>query len=139
MGQSCTLFAISASELTPADGRNAPRSDETTMKVARPGGLHTLELGRTSAALHAALGNHPADHPLGFLVAGGEAVPPLDDKPQSAGRYFTPAEVVKIRAALAAIKDTTIDDAVLGPLQKVRILFGEAATTERGVIVHLFG
>jgi hypothetical protein len=139
MGQSCTLFAVSASELQPVDERRSPRSDETTMKVARPGGLHTLELGRGWDALHAALGNHPAGHPLGFLAAGGESVPPLDDKQHSCGRYFTPAEVVKLRAAVDAIRDNTIDDAVLGVLQRVRILLGEAAQTDRGVIVHLFG
>ncbi|MDB4961058.1 MAG: hypothetical protein JWP01_1057 [Myxococcales bacterium] len=139
MGQSCTLFAVAASELKPADERKSPRTDETTMKVVRPGALHTLELGRAWTALHVALGGHPGDHPLGFLAAGGEAVPPLDDKEHSGGRYFTPAEVVKLRAAFAAVKDPTLDDSVLGPLQKVRILLGEAAQTDRGVIVHLFG
>jgi hypothetical protein len=133
----CTLFSVSDADLdSPADVTLPTYDDQTSVMapVAKP---HIVELGTGWGALHRALGNRPEGEPLGFLGGGGERFVPLDDGTRSTGRYFAPAETVKLLAAIAKVKD---DDVVTTELKqlltKVRTFLAEAVAGDRGIIVH---
>jgi len=132
------MFSVGDSEIDPASDMTLPTYDDITSKVARAAQPHTLELGPNWAALHGALGNHGADHVLGFLAAGGVRFAPLEDGTRSSGRYYPAAAVIKLLAAVAKIKEADIQVDVRRPFQKLRTFLAEAVETERGMIVHLF-
>jgi hypothetical protein len=138
MAQSCTMFSVSDAEIEPSSDMTLPTYDDITSKVTRSAEPHTLELGPAWGELHAALGNHGADHALGFLAAGGVRFAPLDDGNRSSGRYFNAAAVIKLLAAIAKLKEGDLHINVRRPLQKVRTFLAESVETERGIIVHLF-
>jgi hypothetical protein len=138
MTQSCTMFSVGDSELEPAGDMTLPTYDDISSKVSRAPAPHTLELGSSWGALHVALGNHGADHALGFLAAGGVRFTPLEDGAGSSGRYFSAAAVIKLLAAVAKLKESDLHVDLRRPLQKVRTFLAESVETERGIIVHLF-
>jgi len=138
MTLSCTMFSVGDSELAPASEMTLPTYDDISSKVTRGTQPHTLELGPNWAALHTALGDHGADHALGFLAAGGVRFAPLDDGARSSGRYFAAPAVIKLLAAVAKLHDGDFHIEARRPLQRLRVFLAEAVEAERGVIVHLF-
>lgn len=151
MGVICTLFSVNTDDLVaPTTDVSLPSIADRTSKVSaaidRP---HIVELAQIWKPLHAALGNHGPDHPLGFLAHGGEPFKPLDDGSGSHGRYFTPAQTIKMLAAVARVTEDHLmrniaknDLAVpavaelIRSLVKLRVFLAEAVTADRGVIVH---
>ncbi|MBL0220752.1 MAG: DUF1877 family protein [Myxococcales bacterium] len=145
----CTLFSVADTDLAAPAEMTLPTYDERTSKLGAFTQPHTAELGPNWGALHRALGNQPGTSPLGFLDDGGERFAPLDDGKHSSGRYFAPAAVVKLLAAVAAINDdylmkniaklqileVSVAD-LLRMLARVRIFLAEAVEGDRGVIVH---
>ncbi len=132
------MFSVGDSELAPAGDMTLPTYDDISSKATRGTQPHTLELGPKWAALHKALGDHGADHALGFLAAGGVRFTPLEDGARSSGRFFAASAVIKLLAAVAKIQDGDLHLEVRRPLQKLRVFLAEAVEAERGVIVHLF-
>ena len=132
------MFSISEEELEAASDTSLPGYDQTSVMtdVAKP---HTLELGTKWAALHAALGNHGATHPLGFLGGGGAAFAALDDGAQSNGRYFTPALVDQIRWAVDRMADMYLRPDLRADFERLRTFLHEAGDQNRGIVVHQFG
>lgn len=130
---SCTLFSIAeADAVGAASDLTLPSYDDVSSRISQLGTPHTLELGDSWPGVHLALGDHSDDHPLGFLVGGGAAVAAFADGPRSSGRYFTPADVVKILALVAAI---------LGPgdeVERLRVFLAETVIARHGMIVHHF-
>ncbi len=126
-----------------------PTYDEHTSGMRAYVQPHTSDLGTQWEALHRGLGNLPGTEPLGFLGDGGERFAALDDGVRSSGRYFSPAAVIKLLAAVARLKDdhvmkniatlriveVSVSD-LLRLLARVRIFLAEAVEGERGVIVH---
>ncbi len=133
------MFSVSDSELEPAGDMTLPTYDDITSKVTRQAKPHTLELGPAWGTLHTALGDHGADHPLGFLAAGGARFAALEDGDHSSGRYFNAAAVIKLLVAVAKLKESDLHVDVRRPMQKVRSFLAETVEAERGIIVHLFG
>jgi hypothetical protein len=143
---SCTLFSVSDDELAVALAGGAPDDelpayDEASSRMSKAAPQDTLELGRTWAGLHAALGGHGGDHPLGFLVTGGADVAALADGPRSSGRAFTSRALAPILAALSALPAR--DLAAAGPeialaAARLRGFLTEIADAGRGLIVHRF-
>lgn len=144
-----TLFSVTEEDVrAPAEVTLSPMGDRTS-KVAAISEPHVVELGTSWGPLHDALGAHPGDHPLGFLLAGGTPFPQLDVGEQSSGRYFDPAQTVKLLAAIAHVTDDRLRRTVAAKqlnalgigeltrkLVKVRVFLAEAVEAERGVIVH---
>lgn len=128
----CTLFSVSEAELQEAtgdlpafaDGNSRPSISVTTSPV----GL-VLELGEGWQDVHAALGAHPVDHPLGFLAGGGELVPSMQAGPDS-GRCFMPAATIELLARVARIDDPRV--------RRLRQFLADAVLAKHGVIVHQF-
>lgn len=148
----CTLFSVTNDELEPSASPEvtlpsiSDRTSRISAAIARP---HIVELAELWKPLHEALGGHGADHPLGFLAAGGEPFAALDDGPRSQGRFFSPARTVKMLAAVARVteehlmrniaKNKLVVPAVaelVRSLTRLRIFLAEAVTGDRGVIVH---
>ena len=129
----CTLFAIAAHELDASLESSLPGYDDAS--ASRTGARYEssapLALGTAWPALHVALGDRGADHPLGFLEAGGEERAEFAG-PQSRGRYFTPAATVKILAALARLTRPSPD------VERLRVFVAETVASERGLVVHQF-
>ena len=144
-----TLFSVTEEDLrATADTSLSPIGDRTS-KVGAMREPHVVELGTAWAPLHEALGAYPGDHPLGFLVAGGMPFPQLDVGEQSSGRYYDPAQTVKLLAAVARVTDDRLIRTVSAKqltgmgvgelarkLTKVRVFLAEAVEAERGVVVH---
>lgn len=150
VGVVCTLFSVSNDELAaPSVDVTLPSIERTSRVSAAIGRPHIVELGEIWKPLHEALGAHGPEHPLGFLAAGGEPYKPLDDAGRSSGRYFTPAQTIKLLAAIARVtedhlmrniaKNRLVVPAVaemIRSLVRLRIFLAEAVTGDRGVIVH---
>lgn len=145
----CTLFSVADSDLETPPEMTLPTYDERTSKLGSYVQPHTADLGLAWESLHRALGAHPDGNPLGFLAYGGTRFAALDDGPRSTARYFHPALVVKLLAAVAKVNDDylmkniakmqIIDVSVsdlLRLLARVRIFLAEAVEGDRGVIVH---
>ena len=145
----CTLFSVSDADLDSPAEMTLPTYDDRTSKMGNYVQPHTADLGTSWEPLYRALGAHPAAHPLGFLGDGGAPFTALDDGPRSSGRYFAPATVVKLLAAVAKLSDDylmkniakmqILDVSVaelLRLLARVRIFLAEAVEGDRGVIVH---
>ena len=128
-----TVFSIRESDLASArPDTTLPTYDEASGLLSQRGPLHALELGANWAAVHRALGDHAAEHPLGFLAAGGEPVPSLADRAHSSGRFFAPILVVQILAVLAQITQPPRE------IERLRVFLGEAVAADRGIVVHAF-
>lgn len=148
----CTLFSVGADELESPSSPDVtlPSIVDRTSKIsAAIGKPHIVELGQTWLPLHNAFGEHAADHPLGFLASGGEPFKALDDGEHSQGRYFTPAQTVKILAAVARVTEDRLMRNIatrqlvvpavaelVRALTRLRVFLAEAVTGDRGVIVH---
>jgi hypothetical protein len=149
----CTLFSVTDADLR--DGGDVPTvtvelraTDDPTSKMMRGRDDHTLALGTNWGALHLALGEHGAGHPLGFLADGGEPVAALDDGARSRGRYFDLEAIQDVRAALEHARPGGADPggerrasgrASVGPdAARLRSFLDEAIAAGRGIIVHLF-
>jgi hypothetical protein len=150
----CTLFSVTSEEIAPSSEVALPSiADRTSRVSASIGNLHVIELGELWKPLHEALGAHAADHPLGFLGGGGETFRPLDDGATSNGRFFTPAQTIKMLAAIARVtedhfmRNIAKNKLVVVPavaelirtLTRLRIFLAEAVTADRGVVVHHLG
>ena len=145
----CTLFSVTDSDLQSPAEMTLPTYDDRTSKMGSYVQPHTADLGMVWESLHRALGVHPPGHPLGFLGGGGDRFAALDDGARSSGRYFPPATVIKLLAAVAKINDdylmkniarmqiveVSVSD-LLRLLARVRIFLAEAVEGDRGVIVH---
>lgn len=148
----CTLFSVTDADIEPSADVTLPSIAERTSKVsAALGRPHIVELGAIWKPLHEALGGHDGDHPLGFLASGGAPFKPLDDVGRSNGRYFTPAQTIKMLAAVARVtedhlmrniakKALTVPPVaeLIRSLTRLRVFLAEAVTSDRGVIVHQF-
>ena len=147
----CTLFSVSNDDIeSPGSDVTLPSiADRTSRVSAAIGRPHIVELGDIWKALHEALGAHAPDHPLGFLAAGGTPFKPLDDGGHSQGRFFTPAQTIKMLAAVARVtedhlmrniaKNNLVVPGVaelIRTVVKLRVFLAEAVTGDRGVIVH---
>jgi hypothetical protein len=98
VGVDCTIHAALAAEL-------AGDRDEI---LDRLGDRPACGLGKAWDAVHLALGGHDADHPLAFIETGGADIEALEDGVMAYGRYFEPAEVGAIAAALAELGDAEL-------------------------------
>lgn len=147
----CTLFSVTEDDIqSPGADVPLPSIADRTSKVSQAMGRpHIVELGEIWKPLHDALGAHAPEHPLGFLAAGGEPFAPLDEGSHSSGRFFSPAQTIKMLAAVARVteehlmrniaKNQLAVPAVaelLRSLTKLRVFLAEAVTADRGVIVH---
>jgi hypothetical protein len=148
MGVICTLFSVTDADVAAPSELTLPAIDHTS-EIGATREPHVVELGAAWSVLHEALGAHPPDHPLGFLAAGGREFKPLNDGQGSNGRHFTPAETVKLLAAVARVTDDSIVRNVatkqitalsvgelLRKLTKLRVFLGETVAQDRGIIVH---
>jgi hypothetical protein len=128
---SCTLFALSANELEPSGdslpGYDDPSSSRPSLAIPDS----ALELGANWQALHAKLGGHGPDHPLGFLDGGGEVRPEFHGT-SSTGRYFPAPRVVTLLAALARIARPAPE------IERLRVFIADVVASERGLIVYHF-
>ncbi|HEY4175932.1 MAG TPA: DUF1877 family protein [Kofleriaceae bacterium] len=144
----CTLFSVTDADVSAPSELTLPAMDHTS-KVGATREPHIIELGGAWTVLHEAFGAHPAENPLGFLVAGGASYKPLFDGQGSSGRHFTPSETVKLLAAVARVTDESIVRNVatkqitalsvgelLRKLTKLRVFLAEAVAQDRGIIVH---
>ncbi|HEY1554801.1 MAG TPA: hypothetical protein VGF94_08205 [Kofleriaceae bacterium] len=127
----CTLFAIAGTELDPSGDSLAGYDDASTGRTPVTNRDTALELGTAWTALHAALGKHGADHPLGFLDAGGELRSEFAG-PSSNGRYFDFDATVKLLAALARMPSPSRE------IERLRVFIADTVAADRGVIVHHF-
>ena len=129
----CTLFAIAAAELDPSPETSLPGYDDAS--ASRTGARYdhssALPLGAKWQALHVALGNRDGDHPLAFLVAGGEERTEFGGG-SSSGRYFAYERAVHILAALARMPRPAPE------IERVRIFVADAVANGRGLVVHHF-
>ncbi|HEY4057736.1 MAG TPA: DUF1877 family protein [Kofleriaceae bacterium] len=148
MGVICTLFSVTDADVSAPSELTIPAADHTS-KVGATREPHVCELGSAWSVLHEALGALPAENPLGFLAAGGAPYKPLFDGTGSTGRHFTPAETIKLLAAVARVTDESVVRNVavkqivalsvgelLRKLVKLRIFLAETVAQERGIIVH---
>ncbi|MFN0246530.1 MAG: hypothetical protein ACKV2T_06455 [Kofleriaceae bacterium] len=150
----CTLFSVTLDDIaSPGTEVELPSIGDRTSKVsAALGRPHVVQLGGLWKPLHDALGEHPGDHPLGFLGGGGEPFKPLDDGARSHGRFFTPAQTIKMLAAIARVTEDHLMRNIarnnlavpavaelIRALTKLRVFLAEAVTGDRGVIVHHLG
>lgn len=152
MASRCTVFAIDE-----ADFRQVPETDTLPNYNSAPSRMAVaaetpmLELGQRWRALHFAMGNQPAEHPLGFLARGGERVPALDDGERSSGRYFPVAKTVELLEAMRLLTDEELThnleirswlecDAVDGLrlFDRLRTFVTEAVRANRGIVIHVF-
>src|SRR5262245_11893717 len=108
----CTVFSVGETDFQESvveePDTSLPRYEDLTSRIAMTGQTPMIELGVKWNPLHYALGNHPAEHPLGFLARGGAAVPALDDGERSSGRYFTPDQAREILNALRLTGDAEL-------------------------------
>ena len=148
----CTLFSVSNDDLeSPSVDVTLPSiADRTSRVSAAIGRPHIVELAEIWKPLHDALGEHGSEHPLGFLAAGGEPFKPLDDGSRSHGRFFTPAQTIKMLAAVARVTEDHLMRNIaknkllvmpavaelIRSLTKLRVFLAEAVSSDRGVIVH---
>ena len=156
MGTKCTVFSVGEADFQESAldtvDTSLPKYDDLTSK-ATAGQTPMIELGVVWQALHFALGNRPAEDPLGFLAKGGEPVPALDDGERSSGRYFSPERSKELLNALRLLSDAALAanlaiprptlaklDAVDGMrlFDRLRAFVAEAVAANRGIIVHLF-
>lgn len=156
MSTKCTVFSVGEGDFAAVvdePDTSLPRYADLTSRIALTAQTPMLELGVQWQPLHFALGNHPAEHPLGFLARGGEPVPALDDGQDSSGRYFTPARAKEILDALQRMPDRDVASnlaiprptlAKLDAVDGLRLfdqlteLCADAVATSRGIVVHLF-
>jgi len=157
MGTKCTVFSVGETDfqesVSDLPDTSLPKYAEMTSKVARAGQTPMLELGYKWHPLHFALGNHPADHPLGFLARGGAPVPALDDGERSSGRYFAPPAARNVLLALRRLSDQELTKNLAIPrptitrlevvdgvrlFDRLRAFIAEAVAAERGIVVHVF-
>lgn len=126
----CTLFSVSESELLEATGELPSYADgDSLMSLATtPVGL-VLELGAAWKDVHAALGSHGEEHPLGFLEVGGDPVPSMQSATAS-GRCFRPATTVDLLAWVARVDEPRV--------RKLRQFLADAVLARHGIIVHQF-
>ena len=148
----CTLFSISDADLAVSSDSSLPAYDEVSSRPSQQVHPHTLDLGLSWRELHVALGNHPAAHPLGFIAGGGRPFAALDDGARSSGRYFSPAEVARIRADVIDVADEQLAWGFAGRrlptnsdrteplknLERLRKFLAEVVAANRGIIVHQF-
>lgn len=148
----CTLFSVTNDDVAssaPAEVTLPSISDRSSKVSASIGRPHIVELFELWQPLHAALGAHGPEHPLGFLAGGGEQFAPLSDGERSHGRLFSPARTIQMLAAIARVTEDHLmrniakNDLAVPPvaelirsLTKLRIFLAEAVTGDRGVIVH---
>jgi hypothetical protein len=155
MSKSCTLVSIDDSDVsmqvTPDTSLPGYDSDVSS-KIQTLAPNQLLPLGEMWTELHEVWGDPPADHPLGFLAAGGEPLPALADGRRSSGRYFAPAIVARIVAALGDAsmamrpgvvrrvfrRARTANPEVQVAFDRVSAFLATAVADGRGVIVHLF-
>ncbi len=154
MATKCTVFSVGEGDFAEVDDEpSLPRYEDLTSRIALTAQTPMLELGVQWQPLHFGLGNHPAEHPLGFLARGGEPVPALDDGEDSSGRYFMPARAKEILDALQRMPDREVAsnlsvvrptlaklDAVDGLrlFDRLTEFLANAAAMGRGIVVHLF-
>jgi hypothetical protein len=156
MATRCTVFSVGEGdfqEVVEEPDTSLPRYDDLTSRIALTAQTPMLELGVNWQPLHFAFGDHPAEHPLGFLAHGGEAVPALDDGELSSGRYFPPARVKEILDALQRTPDRDVASNLALPRPAIARLdavdglrlfdqltefLGDATAVGRGIVVHLF-
>jgi hypothetical protein len=148
MAKYCTLFSIAEAELSPPSDGTLPPHDDASSRLSQITHPHTLELGPSWQLLHAAAGNHTGDHPLAFMVSGGEAFAALDDGSRSSGRYFPPSRIGQILEALDKLSDRQVARNVPRPappkdvqrhLGRLREFLAEVvAAGDRGLIVYAF-
>jgi hypothetical protein len=157
MATRCTVFSVGETDFQESvveePDTSLPRYEELTSRIARTGQTPLIEIGVRWNPLHFAIGNHPADHPLGFLARGGEPVPALDDGERSSGRYFTPERTKQILDAMRLVTDVELTagldiprptlaklDVVEGIrlFDRLRAFVAETVQANRGIVVHLF-
>jgi len=153
MATKCTVFSVGDADLDEVVDQpdtSLPRYEDLTSRIAVTAQTPMLELGVNWQPLHFAFGDHAAVHPLGFLAAGGEAVPALDDGEHSSGRYFAPARVKEILDALQRTPDRDVASNLAASPTKLDAVDGlrlfdllteflvDAAATNRGIVVHRF-
>lgn len=126
----CTLFSVSESELLEATGElpSYAEGDSLQAIATAPVGL-VLELGAGWKDVHAALGAHGDEHPLGFLESGGDPVPSMQS-PTASGRCFKPAATIDLLAWVARVDEPRV--------RKLRQFLADAVLARHGVIVHQF-
>jgi hypothetical protein len=153
----CTVFSVGPTDfqesIVEEPDTSLPRYEELSSRIARTGQTPLIELGAAWTTLHHALGNHPADHPLGFLAVGGSPVPALDEGELSSGRYFDPVHTGEILNAMRLVSDSELTTNLQYPLPKLakldvvdgvrlfdrlRGFVAEAVQARRGIVVHLF-
>jgi hypothetical protein len=128
----CTLFSVRESDLAATGETSLPNYNDASARLSPLDPRHTLELRQTWSLLHDTLGGHPAEHPLGFLSAGGQPIPAFDDGVRSSGRFFAPNLVVQMLAAIAQITKPPRE------VERLRVFLATAVAADRGIIVHLF-
>ncbi len=157
MATKCTVFSVGETDFQESvveePDTSLPRYEELSSRIARTGQTPLLELGVRWNTLHFALGNHPAEHPLGFLARGGEPVHALDDGERSSGRYFTPARAREILDAMRLVSDADLTTGLNTPrptlakldvvdgirlFDRLREFVAQTVQTNRGIVVHLF-
>lgn len=126
----CTLFSVTEAELLEATGELPSYADGDSLQTIATSqvGL-VLELGKTWRELHTLLGGHEDEHPLAFLVRGGEAAPSMNTA-NASGRCFKPAATVELLAWVARLDDVRV--------RKLRQFLADAVLAHHGVIVHHF-
>jgi hypothetical protein len=157
MATKCTVFSVGETDFKESvvddPDTSLPKYDELTSNVARSGQTPMFELGIKWQPLHYALGNHPPEHPLGFLARGGEPVPALDDGERSSGRYFSPERATEMLNALRLLGDEELTKRLEIPrptlarlevvdgirlFDQLRTFVAQAVRANRGIVVHLF-
>lgn len=157
MATKCTVFSVGETDLQESvvdqPDTSLPKYDDLTSRIALTGQTPMIELGVKWSALHFALGNHSAEHPLGFLSRGGEPVPALDDGERSSGRYFSTEAAHALLTAIQLMSDQELTknleiprptlaklDVVDGIrlFDRLRAFVAEAVKANRGIVVHLF-
>jgi hypothetical protein len=128
----CTLFAVAPDELEVTPETSLPGYHDAS--VGRTPVRHessALALGANWGVLHVALGNHGADHPLGFLEGGGEARDEFAGD-SSSGRYFEPRLTILILAGLARLPGGA------PALERLRMFVADVVISGRGLVVCQF-
>jgi hypothetical protein len=145
MATSCTIFSVTEQEVGTYLGDDTIRSDlpgydDLSSKISRSGSNrdHMVQLGDRWSELHAAFGSKTGEHPLAFMVSGGERVIALETVPTSSGRYLDPAHTAALLAAIEDISDRELPPAVWPMVRDLQAFLTEAVDAKRGIIVHQF-
>jgi hypothetical protein len=126
----CTLFSYSETELQEASSElPAYAEGDTELGITTAPVGKVLELGESWNELHATLGEHGDDHPLGFLAAGGTPVQSMQSDSDT-DRSFSPIDTVQLLAWVARLDDPSV--------RKLRHFLADAVLARQGIIVHHF-